>query len=219
MLKEKSAHKPLDHLIARLFIRPVSSRIAKLLVDTKVTPNHLTTLSLFYSLASAIFFAFGDYIYLIMGIILYQIGFYIFDNVDGDLARLRGQKSEFGAWYDDIDDRIREVLTFVGLTVGLYGLNQDIIILVIGFIAIINILMVNFLRASTYKFSKKLPPEISLRKDLYFGWTETIVYLTTIFVLINQVYWLLVIYATFGTLAWLKKIHSVYKKHKEGYIS
>lgn len=219
MSKEDLVRKPVDHLIARLFIRPVSNRIARFLVDTRIKPKHITTFSLIYSLAAAVFFSFGEYIYLIMGVILYQIGFYIFDNVDGDLARLRKTYSEFGTWYDDVDDRIREVSTFLGLSIGLYRLNQDFSILIIGFIAIINILMVNFLRASTYKFSTKMPPEISLRKDLYFGWTETIVYLTTIFVLINQVYWLLMIYATFGTLAWLKKIYSVYKKHRQGYIT
>ena len=87
------------------------------------------------------------------------------------------QKSVFGAWYDDIDDRIREVSTFLGLTIGLYRVNNDLNTLIIGFIAILNILIVNFLRASTYRFSKKISPELQLRKDLYFGWTETIVYL------------------------------------------
>tara|TARA_Y100000310_G_scaffold239808_1_gene243538 strand:- start:728 stop:1384 length:657 start_codon:yes stop_codon:yes gene_type:complete len=218
MSKKTSSHKHVDHLIARLFLRPISNRIAKLLVNTKLKPKHVTTFSLIYSLFAALLFAFGEYPYLIMGAILYQIGF-IFDNVDGDLARLRGVHSEFGTWWDDVDDRIREVATFLGLAIGLYRINGDISTIIIGFIAITNILMVNFLRASTYSFSKKLAPEIRLRKDLYFGWTETIVYLTIIFVVINQVYWLLMIYATLGTLAWIKKIHSVYNKHREGDIS
>jgi phosphatidylglycerophosphate synthase len=219
MNKENSSHKPVDHLIARYLIRPVSNRIAKFLQHTKITPNQLTALSLFYSIAASIFFAFGEYLYLVLGVILFQIGFFIFDNVDGDLARLRGQKSEFGAWFDDIDDRLREVFTFLGLTIGLYRLNGDFTIWIVGLAAIINIVMVNFFRASTYRFSKKLAPEISITPHLYFGWTETIVYLTTLLVLINQVYLLLLIYATFGVLAWLKKMHSIYRAYKTGYIS
>tara|TARA_Y100000310_G_scaffold343159_1_gene449518 strand:- start:33916 stop:34569 length:654 start_codon:yes stop_codon:yes gene_type:complete len=217
-MSNNSAHKPVDHLIARYIIRPVSNRIAKLLVHTKLKPFHVTAFSLFYSTAAAVFFAFGEYLYLVLGVILLQIGF-LFDNVDGDLARLRGKYSEFGTWFDDIDDRLREVFTFLGLAIGLYRLNGNIVIILIGFIAAVNIIMVNFLRASTYKFSKKLSPEISINPNLYFGWTETIVYLTTLLVLINQVYLLLLIYAVFGVLAWLKKMHSIYRAYKTGYIT
>ncbi len=219
MPKESPGDKPIDPLIVRYLIRPSSNRIAKFLLNTRVTPNHLTTLSLFFSLVAAIFFSFGEYIFLVMGVILFQIGYFIFDNVDGSLARLRGHSSEFGAWYDDIDDRIREVATFLGLTIGLYRMNGEFNVIIIGMVATINILMVNYLRATTYKFSKKLMPEIMLKENLYLGWTETIVLLTTIFVVINQVYWLLLFYAVVGTLAWLIKMYSIYNKHKKGYIN
>jgi phosphatidylglycerophosphate synthase len=70
---------------------------------TKITPNQITTLSLVFAIFSGVAFYYEK---LVVGAVLYQIS-YIFDIVDGSLARVKSQSSQIGAFYDVLTDWLK----------------------------------------------------------------------------------------------------------------
>jgi archaetidylinositol phosphate synthase len=97
------------HAVARWCIRP--------LLHTRVTPNHLSTLRLLTGLAAAGAFAVGDYFWTCWGGVLFAISA-VLDRADGELARLTGRTSQGGHWFDLSCDMTVNVLTFIGIGIG-----------------------------------------------------------------------------------------------------
>jgi len=93
------------------FSIPLVSLISK----TKITPNQLTLISLFIVIAASLLIARGGYVFLIIGALLLQVG-YMFDHVDGQLARYKKIFSPLGEWLDSTSDRIKESLIILSLT-------------------------------------------------------------------------------------------------------
>lgn len=104
------APKTHAHIVARWCIRP--------LVNTPVTPNHLTTLRLVTGVAAAVAFAVGEYFWTCWGGMLFLISA-LLDRADGELARLSGRISTTGHWYDLYCDMVVNALIFVGIGIGL----------------------------------------------------------------------------------------------------
>jgi archaetidylinositol phosphate synthase len=98
------------HAVARWCIRP--------LLNTWVTPNHLTTLRLITGCAAAALFAAGDYLWICWGGALFVISA-VLDRADGELARLGGRTSPRGHWYDLSSDMVVNAVTFMGIGFGL----------------------------------------------------------------------------------------------------
>lgn len=82
------------------------------------------------------FFAFsvGTRISFIAGALLFEV-FYILDNCDGEVARIRGLSSRFGSWLDTIVDCFVHVLSFIGIGIGLSRATQNPIMLIAGIAA------------------------------------------------------------------------------------
>ncbi len=72
-----------------------------------VTPNILTGVSLVLAFYAAFLFSQGNHLALIEGVIFLNISF-IFDCADGQLARIKGLRSRFGAWFDYHSDRVKD---------------------------------------------------------------------------------------------------------------
>lgn len=98
------------HVFARWCIRP--------LVNTPVTPNHLTTLRLLTGLAAAAAFAAGGYFWIFSGGVFFLVSA-LLDRADGELARLSGRMSKGGHWYDLYCDMIVNAAIFIGMGIGL----------------------------------------------------------------------------------------------------
>lgn len=103
-----------------LLVDPVATPLVRqLALRTRVTPNQITWGAFLLGLASAACFALGDWRWLVAGAVIYHVSF-IFDCMDGKLARLTGQGSVFGAWLDFVFDRIRVAVCAVALMGGQY---------------------------------------------------------------------------------------------------
>lgn len=98
------------HKIARVCILP--------LVNTPVTPNHLTILRLITGLAACTGFAIGSYDGNLWGGIFWLISAFL-DRADGELARVSGKTSEWGHKFDYFCDVTVTALFFVGIGIGL----------------------------------------------------------------------------------------------------
>ncbi|MFF0188756.1 CDP-alcohol phosphatidyltransferase family protein [Streptomyces sp. NPDC005244] len=103
-----------------LLVDPVATPLVRqLALRTRVTPNQITWGAFLLGLASAACFALGDWRWLVAGAVIYHVSF-IFDCMDGKLARLTGQSSVFGAWLDFVFDRIRVAVCAIALMGGQY---------------------------------------------------------------------------------------------------
>ncbi|MEU6992660.1 CDP-alcohol phosphatidyltransferase family protein [Streptomyces sp. NPDC046465] len=108
-----------------LLVDPVATPLVRFTaMRTRLTPNQITWGAFLLGLGSAACFAFGDWKWLALGAVIYHISF-IFDCMDGKLARLTGQGSVFGAWLDFVFDRIRVMVCGVALMWGQYDRTGD----------------------------------------------------------------------------------------------
>lgn len=94
------------HRFSRVLVQP--------LVDTALTPNHLTTGRLISGLAAAGCFAVGEDLWNWAGAVSFVISM-VLDRADGVLARLSGKSSRFGALYDLTADAICNSALFIGI--------------------------------------------------------------------------------------------------------
>ncbi|CAN0626202.1 CDP-alcohol phosphatidyltransferase [Burkholderia multivorans] len=99
-----------DARLARSLVRP--------LVDSDVTPNHLTTLRLLIGLAGAWCLAQGGFGWSNAGALLIVLSNFV-DHTDGELARISGKTSKIGHFYDLAADAFVTVALFVSMGVGI----------------------------------------------------------------------------------------------------
>ncbi len=120
----RSLRKPLgrnaDGLAAYYINRPLSLRISRALVDTAVTPNHVTALGLVVGLAAAALAAQGSYPCLLAAALLLQLSS-VLDGVDGELARMRLAPSHAGEWFDTVCDDVINISFMAGLGLGCHA--------------------------------------------------------------------------------------------------
>jgi len=131
------SHHTWIHSLARVCVKP--------LVDTPVTPNHITAVRLVTGLAAAGTLAVGGSPWINLGAGLFVLSF-LLDRADGELARLSGKTSLEGHQYDVIADSVCNALIFVGLGLSLrdsaFGLWAILLGLVAGAAVIAVLVMV-----------------------------------------------------------------------------
>jgi phosphatidylglycerophosphate synthase len=92
----------------------LARRLVTPLVGTPVTPNHLTTLRLLIGVAGAYYLSLGQFWLCTLGALLIALSNFV-DHTDGELARISGQSSKIGHFYDLACDALVTVLLFLGL--------------------------------------------------------------------------------------------------------
>lgn len=95
----------------RLRFKKILDAIGGFLNGLGLMPNTMTILGLIGNTVGAVFLARGQMT--IGGIIILLMG--PIDALDGTMARLRGEPSEFGAFVDSVTDRYSELVIFGGL--------------------------------------------------------------------------------------------------------
>lgn len=105
-----------------LLIRYITLPLTFIVVNyTKITPNIISAISLIFGIMSAFFYFSGD---LLLGAIMYLIS-YVFDAIDGKVARLTNTGKVYGAWLDIFIDRTNMVLISTAISYNFYITNQD----------------------------------------------------------------------------------------------
>lgn len=111
--------------------------VVRLLYPTSVTPNQITFLSLVFGLASAGFYISEIPDALVWGAI-FLYGKVFLDNVDGNLARVRGTTSRFGRFLDSLADFLVTVLVYIAVTLYLVrttGMQEYWVLGLLGLLA------------------------------------------------------------------------------------
>ncbi len=107
-----------------------------------ITPNTLTISGLVGNLIGAYFLAIGSF--MVGGFILLAMG--AIDALDGTMARLRGEPSDFGAFVDSVTDRYSEFVIYAGLL--FYAVNElNLALAMLVFAATAGSVMVSYIRA------------------------------------------------------------------------
>lgn len=204
--KVKDLIKKEDPLYGHYVAQPLGALFVKAVYKTKISPNLVTIFSLLLALGAGVLFI---YHYYIIGVLLLNLAL-ILDCADGQLAKIRNLKSELGAYLDYYFDRIKDVALIFSLSLGDYLYFRDYHVLIIGFLGIAFFFLRKF---NTYdrdifylkKYQKTAKPNDlikddntsqfrkSLKHSLFFKEADRVLFFS-IFALINQIYWGLLIY-------------------------
>ena len=136
-------------------IYAVINPFVRLLIRNGITPNIVTTIGMLGNIAAAaVLIAAGikaqqgggaDFtLVTIAGGLI--IGFSLFDMLDGQVARIGGMASTFGAMYDSVLDRYCELFTLGGLAFYLIGCGNATGA-ILTFLALVGSIMVSYVRA------------------------------------------------------------------------
>jgi phosphatidylglycerophosphate synthase len=154
------------------------------LIDSRVTPNHLTTLRLLVGLAAAAAFVPGSYGWTNFAALLLIFSNFL-DHTDGELARMSGKTSRFGHLYDLASDAAVTILLFIAIGVGVAakpGLELGVPPAVLGLIAGTAIALIFYLRM---RIEEMLGKAATQQASLGGFETEDVLYLLPLATLCN----------------------------------
>ncbi len=137
----KKALRPRDAWWPVLVIDPIVIRLILPIANyTNITPNEISIAKFLIKLVSAYFFYKGDKFSLIIGAILFEIGF-MCDCMDGILARLKNMITKFGIIFDKFEDHFSYVVLAFTLGWGQYRYTHDKIFIINSIICIVLVLL------------------------------------------------------------------------------
>ena len=193
--------KPNDGPVSRFLNRPLSIKISRQLVIRKITPNQISIFSFFLSIIAAGIFTLKGYIPLLVGGILAQFASVI-DGCDGEVARLKYLKSDYGSWLDAVLDRYADAFLLFGLMWHAFAVNNNPLILLFGFLAIIGSFVLSY---TADKYDNLMRQRISRNKSFRLG-RDVRVFFVMLAALTNQIYSALIFIAVIMNLEAIRRI-------------
>ncbi len=115
----RSLIKPTEGFMSRHFERKISIAITRRIINTSITPNLMSAISIGIGGVGAIGFVSIEWIWHVIGALFFLVHS-IMDGCDGEIARLKFQHSKRGAWIDFWGDNIVHIAVFSCMAIGLY---------------------------------------------------------------------------------------------------
>ena len=143
MLLRSAGAKPTDGPVARHINRPVSARITRWLIHTPLTPNHITLIAFGLSLVGAAMMAAGSWAWLAAGGLMVQLAS-IVDGCDGEVARIKHMRSDYGAWMDAVLDRYSDGIVLGAMAIGGWAMGGGWWAIIGGWAAIVGSFVVSY---------------------------------------------------------------------------
>jgi len=159
--EQKQQPKTLSDTMRMLF-KGVLDPIGAFLNKLGIMPNTVTILGLVGHALGAFFLMRGDM--LTGGLIILALA--PVDALDGTMARLRGEPSDFGGFVDSVTDRYSELLIFLGLTV-FYTQQAEWLSCVVIYLAAAGSIMVSYARARAEALGYQAKVGILTRLERY----------------------------------------------------
>ena len=116
--------------------------VSSCLLKIGLMPNLITLLGLLGNIGAALFISKGKFV--IGGIIALAMG--TFDAIDGTMARLLGEPSKFGCFFDSLIDRYSEMTLLLGIVVYFSSIDNNIGIILV-YLALCGSFLVSYIRA------------------------------------------------------------------------
>tara|TARA_B110000263_G_scaffold243897_1_gene251216 strand:- start:240 stop:1127 length:888 start_codon:yes stop_codon:yes gene_type:complete len=114
--------------------------VVKFLYPLPVTPTHITIISLIAGLVSVRFYMIDTSAGLMWGALFLYLKIFL-DNVDGNLARVRGETSRLGRFLDSLTDFMVSFLVYLVLTLRLVDETNNSLYWYLGGLAFLSCLM------------------------------------------------------------------------------
>lgn len=194
-------NKPNDGPVSRYINRPLSVRISRWLVNHRVTPNQISLFSFLSSTLAAGLFASGGYLALALGGLLAQFASVV-DGCDGEVARLKFLRSDYGGWLDAVLDRYADAFLLFGLTWHAYPDWANSLVLLAGFLAIIGSFMLSY---TADKYDSLMRDRIGRGKSLRLG-RDVRIFLIFLGAILNQAFLTLVIIAAIMNIETIRRV-------------
>ena len=220
--KLKNAIKQKDGWWATIFSSKIANLFLYFIADSKsITPNCVTSSSLFLCFVSGFFIATGTSTNLIIGAILIQLVF-VLDCLDGQLARYRNAGTNFGAWFDRVTDRVKDFIIYFSICWGHFHIYNDWRIWPLGMMSLFFVYLFDYYVNQDIKLEPRTQTSELRRKtflSFVFSFGETIYksipilqfhigeqyLLISIFLFLNQtrlLFYLIILLGCFYALYW-----------------
>jgi len=194
----KRLSKSSDGPVSKYLNRPISTTITKFLLKTNITPNQISFFCFLIAVVGAGLLFLGNITCLILSGVLVQIAS-IVDGCDGEIARLKYQESDYGAWFDACLDRYADAFILFGFSYYAYVTGAGIWAWIIGFLAMIGSFMNSY---TADKFDGFMRTKVSAGKVIRIG-RDVRMFIIFIGAITNQVMFML------GFLALLTNIENI----------
>lgn len=157
------------------------------------TPNMLTTLSFLFGVAAAYFLWKNNFTLTAVSIFIS----YIFDTLDGNMARMFDMVTSFGDYYDHVTDIIQYSLLYTSLVLNKkIPLQFKIIFVVVSFVLLYGVY--THFGCQEKSYDKKTPDSLSVLEQLctnkdyihttrFFGMGTWIVIICSLIISLNQI--------------------------------
>ena len=217
MMTENNIYKPEDkgckELFSMIIYRPIANiMLQRFLKDSSISPNMVSVTSLIMALIASYLFYLQDYKYLILGSFFLNVA-YLFDVLDGQLARYKNMASQFGRLFDSMLDVIKMSILFLAISGGIYVQTHNPLVLIWGFIALSNTFLTCYMMLGRKLFMQSDSFTVTLKNNVYIGYEVSLYLILTFFALINSLYIGLLFLATLGSLSWIKIFINMYGVH------
>jgi len=183
----------------RLWFKWVIDPLGKFFLWLGLTPNMVTMLGLLGNTVGAFFLARGEFL---TGGILIAVMTPI-DALDGTMARLRGEASDWGAYVDSVSDRYSELIIYGGLLYH-YLLEGDVMGGMLTFGAAAGSVLVSYVKARAEGLGYEAKVGLLTRAERYIVLAPSLVF--------NFVYIGLGLLAIFANVTAIQRIWHV-RKH------
>ncbi len=147
---QKPKYREVGNWMVRHILRDAALPITWLLLHTQVTANQVTLASFAIALLGVIFLAIPSNGFFMFGVIFLQL-WYLFDHVDGQIARYRKTASLTGRFFDFMMHQIVHPCIFFGLAFYVYGITERSIFLIWGFVTCLSMIVFNAIHDTKYK--------------------------------------------------------------------
>jgi phosphatidylglycerophosphate synthase len=112
----------IEEILDLILYRPLAFIFVKATYSTNITPNQVSSIAMLFGVIAGILFGFGTKNY-----VLAAAGFYLICNIldcaDGQIARLKNNGTKVGRIVDGFIDYVVSFAVYVGIGVGLTGLQ------------------------------------------------------------------------------------------------
>jgi len=209
----RNLSKPADGIVSKKLNRKVSGFITSFLVKTPVTPNMISFFIPILAILSFFILSVGTQLSFIIGGLLIQF-LSIIDGCDGEISRLKFQKSVFGAWLDPILDRYVDMFLIAGMAYGYWKATGNDLVLFMAVMVIFADVLQDYMSAKFFALTGK-----KIKDSLDFPFKRDIRMLVlAIGAITGQVLISFVIFAFFVNLKVILKIINV-KRFSEAELS
>jgi CDP-L-myo-inositol myo-inositolphosphotransferase len=152
-----------DGFVARALNRPVSARLSRLLLRTRLTPNQVTVASFLLAMMGAAALATADSRWWIAAGLLIQLAS-IVDGCDGEIARAKLLQSNRGAWFDTLMDRYADIGIGIAITFAAHSLSPSPWIWPVGMLAVVSFLLASYVtKEYQLRFGRAFPDTFASR--------------------------------------------------------